>query len=424
MLHEINSEKFGVHGEQMANQVKRCVHCGFCLSVCPTYRLLGEEMDSPRGRIFLMKEMLEGKLPFEEGIPYIDKCLGCLACVSACPSGVAYGELLTPFRSYFEGQRHRDLLSWAVRFTTRKILPFPGRFRSAATLSRRGRYFARYLPHQFRVMLALIPKDLPPQRPLPGTFPGDGKRRARVALLSGCVQSVIIPDINWATLRVLAINGVEVVIPQNQVCCGSLALHSGEIDEARNLGRQNLHAFPRDVDAIITNAAGCGSGMKAYARLFEGTAEARMSQDFACKVKDVVEFLDELGLKDPPPFNRPLRVAYHDACHLRNAQGIISPPRRLLAQIPNLTVLEVPEGEICCGSAGTYSLEQPEIACRLGERKARNIIQTEAEVVASGNIGCIVQIKKSLDRLSKTLPVLHTVEILDAAYSGVSLRRR
>jgi glycolate dehydrogenase iron-sulfur subunit len=421
MLHEIVSAEIGVHGQEMADQVKRCVHCGFCLPVCPTYRLLGEEMDSPRGRIFLMKEMLEGKLPIEEGVSYIDQCLGCLACVPACPSGVSYGDLLTPFRIYVEGQRRRDLVSRASRFMARRVLPFPARFRAAVKLGGLARLFNFALPDRLKPMLALAPRRLPPRQRLPEIYPPNGRRRARVALLSGCVQTVLAPEINWATLRVLARNGVEVVIPRNQACCGSLGLHCGEEAKARSLARTNLEVFPLDVDAILTNAAGCGSGMKEYPLLFKGTAEERLAADFAHKVQDVAEFLDHLGLESPPPFSQPLRVAYHDACHLRNAQGVIAAPRRLLGEISNLTLLEVPQGELCCGSAGTYSMEQPSIASKLGEAKASNILHTHADIVAAGNIGCIVQIKNALEMLGKPLSVLHTVEILDAAYSGVAL---
>lgn len=424
MLHEISGEKFGIHGEQMASQVKRCVHCGFCLLACPTYRLLGEEMDSPRGRIILMKEMLEGKLPVEEGSPFIDKCLGCLACVPACPSGVAYGDLLTPFRAYLEGQRNRDLQSRVLRFMVRRVLPFPGRFRTAVKLSRLGGLIEFAMPGQLRAMLALAPRSIPPRQQLPEIYSCNGRRRARVALLSGCVQSVLAPQINWATLRVLAQNGVEVVIPRNQGCCGSLSLHCGEEDEAQSLARQNLKVFPSDVDAIITNAAGCGSGMKEYPSLFKNTAEVRLAEKFADKVRDVTEFLDQLKVQPPPLLSTPLRVAYHDACHLRNAQGVSAGPRRLLRDIPNLTLLEIPGGDLCCGSAGAYSLEQPSIASKLGEAKASSILQTQPDVIVAGNIGCIVQIRKSLEKLGKSLRVLHTVEILDAAYAGAVLQQK
>jgi glycolate oxidase iron-sulfur subunit len=237
-----------------------------------------------------------------------------------------------------------------------------------------------------------------------------------VALLAGCVQQVLAPQINWATLRVLAANGVETVIPRGQGCCGSLSLHIGEWEQGRDLARANLAAFPEDVDAIITNAAGCGSGMKEYPALFKGLPEVEQATTFAEKVLDISVFLSRLGLVEPPALEQPLTAAYHDACHLANAQGVRSEPRALLSAIPNLTLLEIPEGELCCGSAGTYNLEQPEIAGQLGERKARNILATGAEAIVTGNIGCLTQIAAHLQRLSQPLPMWHTVQVLDRAY--------
>jgi glycolate oxidase iron-sulfur subunit len=267
-------------------------------------------------------------------------------------------------------------------------------------------------------MLDLLPETLPPAPPLPEFYPAQGTRRARVALLAGCVQQVLAPQINWATLRVLARNGVETVIPRGQGCCGSLALHIGEAGQARDLARKNLAAFPAGVDAVITNAAGCGSGMHEYGLLFAGMAEAEAAQAFAARVRDISVFLDELGIEAPPPLPQPLTAAYHDACHLAHTQRVTAPPRRLLGQIPNLRIAEIPEGELCCGSAGTYNLEQPELAREIGERKARNILATGAEVVVTGNIGCMNQIGTHLELQGKSLPLWHTVEVLDWAYRG------
>ena len=402
----------------MANEVKACVHCGFCLPVCPTYKVLGEEMDSPRGRIFLMKEVLEGNLSLEEGVPYVDKCLGCLACVTACPSGVEYGDLLGPFRAHAEKQRSRDLLSRMTRFMLRHILPFPKRFRTAANLGRLAGILSPFMPRSIGSMLDLLPSRLPPAAPLPSIHPAKGKRRARVALLSGCAQQVLLPQINLSTLRVLSENGVEVVIPESQGCCGALSLHGGEMDQARLLARHNFSSFPKDVDAILTNAAGCGSGIKEYPLLFRGLPEEEQAQDFADRVQDVSVFLGKLGLKSPPALTARLRVGYHDACHLAHAQGVRQEPRDLLKSIPNLTLLEIGDGDTCCGSAGTYNLEQPEIARTLGERKANTIRQTQADAVAAGNVGCIVQIQTYLEKQGNAIPVLHTLELLDRAYSG------
>jgi glycolate oxidase iron-sulfur subunit len=421
MKHSIPVETLGPAGEEMAGAVEACVHCGFCLPTCPTYAALGEEMDSPRGRIFLMKSALEGTLTVPDTLPYIDRCLGCMACVPACPSGVHYGDLLTPYRALAEQKRSRSFVERLTRVLMREMLPHPARFRLAARTGRLARPLHRWLPSQFAAMLALAPDRLHPAEALPPLVPAEGQRRARVALLAGCVQQVLAPEINRATLRVLAKNGVEVVIPQDQGCCGALMLHNGEAAAARALARRNLRAFPADVDAVLTNAAGCGSGMKEYGLLFKGDAQEAEARAFAYQVRDVSEFLDELGISPPPELSRQLQLAYHDACHLAHAQGITAAPRRLLRQIPNLTLLDIPESEHCCGSAGTYNIEQPEIAAALGRRKANNILRTGAAAVATGNIGCMTQIALHLRQLDRPLPVLHTMEVLDRAYRRVDI---
>jgi glycolate oxidase iron-sulfur subunit len=351
-------------------------------------------------------------------MPYLDRCLGCLACVTACPSGVPYGELITPFRDYAEARRSRSPLDRLSRLMIHETLPYPGRFRLAAGMGRLASPFQKFLPGNFGPMLELLPKALPPADRLPAVYPALGQRRAVVALLVGCVQQALAPQINRATLRVLASQGVEVVIPEHQGCCGALAMHSGEGDRARALARHNLAIFPDNVDAIITNAAGCGSGMQEYGLLFEGQPEAAQAEDLAKKTMDVTVFLAELGLAALPPLPEPLRVAYHDACHLAHAQGVRAAPRQLLSAIPNLTLLEVPQAEICCGSAGTYNLEQPEIAWSLGERKAANILSTGAQAIATGNIGCLTQIRTHLGAVGQPLPIYHTIELLDRAISA------
>jgi glycolate oxidase iron-sulfur subunit len=374
-------------------------------------------MNSPRGRIFLMKETLEGNLALEEAMPYIDRCLGCLGCVPACPSGVAYGELLAGFRAYAEPRRtDRPAAQRAQRLLIRETLPHAGRFRAAATAGRLGKRLASALPGDLGAMVGLLPAELPKAAPLPYFYPAQGARRARVALLVGCVQQALAPEINWATLRVLSRNGVEVIVPQSQGCCGALSMHIGEAGQARDLARANLAAFPLDVDAVITNAAGCGSGIKEYPALFKELIEEDQAVQFAEKVLDISVFLSRLGLVEPPALEHPLTAAYHDACHLANAQGVRSEPRALLSSIPNLLMLEIPEGELCCGSAGTYNLEQPEIAGQLGERKARNILATGAEVIITGNIGCLTQIAAQLARLGRPLPIWHTIQVIDRAY--------
>ena len=418
MQHNIPVETLGPQGEIMAHAVSACVHCGFCLPACPTYRLLGEEMDSPRGRIYLMKEVLEGGLALDQAMPFIDRCLGCVGCVPACPSGVAYGELVTSFRAYAETHgKGRPAAEQATRILLKETLPYPGRFRAAATAGRLARPFSRLAPSGLALMLNLLPASLPKAAPLPAFYPAQGPRRARVALLAGCVQQVLAPEINWATLRVLARNGIEVLIPHSQGCCGALSIHIGEAEQARGLARANLAAFPMDVDAIVTNAAGCGSGMKEYPLLFKGMAEEEQAAGFAKRAMDICVFLEQIGLVEPPPpLPRPMVVAYHDACHLANAQGVRSQPRELLGSIPDLTIVEIPEGELCCGSAGTYNLQQPELAGQLGKRKAKNILATNAEAIVTGNIGCLTQIATHLDRLGRPLPMLHTIEALDRAY--------
>jgi glycolate oxidase iron-sulfur subunit len=417
--HKIRLETLGPQGPAMTGAIESCVHCGFCLPACPTYKELGEEMDSPRGRIFLMKSVLEGELTVEETQPYIDRCLGCLGCVTACPSGVEYGELISSYRAYAEPRRTRPIMDRVRRTLVRETLPQPARFRVAARLGNLTRPLRRFAPPELHSMLALVPNALPAAQPLPAIYPAEGVRRARVALLSGCVQQALDPGINWSTLRVLAKNGVEVVIPEGQGCCGALLMHQGEQDRARAQARVIMQVFPEGVDAVITNAAGCGSGMHEYGLLFAGYPEEERARQFAARVKDVSVFLAGLGLVPPPPLFKPLRVAYHDACHLAHAQGVTVEPRELLRSIPGLTLVEIPEGDLCCGSAGTYNIEQPEIAARLGQRKANNILSTSVDAVAAGNIGCMVQIKTYLQGTRQPVSLYHTMRLLDLAYAGI-----
>ncbi|MCB0045389.1 MAG: 4Fe-4S dicluster domain-containing protein [Caldilineaceae bacterium] len=418
MRHDIPVDAFGPQGTAMAEAVDKCVHCGFCLATCPTYQVMGEEPDSPRGRIILMKEALEGRLTTAEVEPYVDRCLGCMACVTTCPSGVEYGNLLTPFRALQEKDRARSPMERFTRTLVSQTLPYPRRFRTAARLGKLAAPAAGLLPGSMRAMLDLLPDELPAQQPLPEIYPAQGERRARVALLAGCAQQVLAPQINWATLRVLARNGVETIIPRGQGCCGALALHTGEAEQARRLAQNNMAVFPQDVDAVITNAAGCGSGMHEYPLLFKGTMREEPARAFASRVMDVSVFLAQLGLVEPPPLSAPLTIAYHDACHLAHAQGVTAEPRALLRAIPNVTLVEIPERELCCGSAGTYNLEQPDLARQIGERKARHILTTDADVVVTGNIGCMTQLRTRLDALDSPLPVWHTLEALDRAYGG------
>jgi len=418
MQHTISLDQAGPHAAEMIHAIEACVHCGFCLPTCPTYVVLGEEMNSPRGRIILMKETLEGRLSADDSKPYIDCCLGCLACETSCPSGVPYGELITPFRAWAEPRRRRRFIDRLRRRILLVTLPYPARFRWAAAAAHWARPLRRILPAAFRPMLDLAPGHLPPAFALPEVFPARGRRRARVALLAGCAQQVLAPGINQSTLRVLAENGVEVVIPRGQACCGALAMHVGEESSARATARRNLEAFPTDVDAIISNASGCGSGLREYGLLFRGQPEAARAEAFVALTTDVCAFLDRLGLIPPPALAQGRKVAYHDACHLAHAQRVRAAPRQLLRAVPGLELVEPAEWELCCGSAGTYNLEQPATASILGRRKAENLLATGAELIATGNIGCLTQIDAQLRLLGRPLPIVHTVEVLARAYDG------
>ena len=299
-----------------------------------------------------------------------------------------------------------------ARTLTKETLPHPGRFRLAAASGKLAQPLRPLFPRELGAMLDMLPPSLPPAQPLPTLVPAEGVRRGRVALLSGCVQSVLSPNINWATARVLAKLGIEVVIPPAQGCCGALMAHNGDANAARALAKRNLTVFPEDVDAVVTNAAGCGSGMREYGLWFEGLPEEAAARQLAARVMDVTVYLAALDLPELPPLPQPLKLAYHDACHLAHAQGVTAPPRQLLKLIPNLTLLDVAESELCCGSAGTYNLEQPDLANRLGQRKAQHLLATGAQAIAAGNIGCLVQIDTHLRRLSHPLPIYHTLEIL------------
>ena len=419
MLHEIEPEQHGPLGPEMAAAVSTCVHCGFCLAACPTYKVLGQEADSPRGRIVLMKEVLEGSLPLETALPHIDPCLGCLACEPACPSGVPYRDLISPFRANAESQRRRTLGDKLKRLLTRMTLPYPSRFRLAARTGRFAKPFAGWLPGNLRVMLGLLPDRLPARQTWDPIYPAAGTKRGRVALLVGCAQSVLEPDINTATIEVLTKNGIEVVVPQNQACCGALSWHVGDLTHARSFARKNLAAFPDDVDAIVTNAAGCGSGMHEYPLILKGTDSETAARAFSEKVCDVSVYLVGLGELQPfPDRGRRIRIAYHDACHLSNAQGVRTQPRELLRSVPGVELCEISDPHLCCGSAGTYNIDQPEIATTLGREKVGNVISTAADLVATGNIGCMTQLATHLDQQGSSIRVRHTMQVLRDAYAA------
>ena len=412
-----------------------CVHCGFCLPACPTYVLWGEEMDSPRGRIYLMRKAVDGEAPLDAQFrTHMDNCLGCMACMTACPSGVRYDRLIEPTRAQIERNiprsRGERLLRWLI-FAT---FPHPARLRLLALplliyqrcgiqwLVRKSG-ITKWLPKQLASMEALLPEvPMGAFKRQATTVRPATNRRGRVGMLSGCVQRVFFPQVNEATARVLAAEGCEVIIPRGQPCCGALMLHSGLEDEAAALARKMITAFEAaNVDTVVINSAGCGSTMKEYGHLLrDDPAWAARAAAFSAKCKDVSEVLCELG---PRSERHPLklRVAYHDACHLQHAQGVREQPRRLLGGIPDLDVAEIPEASLCCGSAGVFNLLQPDTANQLGARKVDNLLSTCAEAVVSANPGCLLQLMNGLRaRGLKTMPAFHMVELLDASLRGVS----
>ncbi len=424
MLHQIQPSEHGPLGQSMSDAISKCVHCGFCLAACPTYEVMGQEADSPRGRIVLMKNVLEGKLTMEQASVHTDACLGCLACEPACPSGVPYRDLISPFRAITDSQRKRTLLESFSRWVIQSTLPYPKRFRWALKTGRFVKPIAGLLPKSFRSMLQMLPNQIPKSQALQDVYPAVGKRKTRVGLLTGCAQSVLDPDINAATIEVLTKNGVEVVVPKRQGCCGALSWHVGNLKAAQAFATQNLQAFSSDLDWIVTNAAGCGSGLHEYHLILKGTLEEEAAELFRHRVIDVSVLLMKLDATQSLqrlPNNQKLRIAYHDACHLANAQGVRTQPRELLRSLPGVQLLEVPDAHLCCGSAGTYNIDQPEIADQLGKSKVDKILSLNPDVIATGNIGCMTQLKVHLERQAKSIPVLHTVQVLRDAYRSATV---
>jgi glycolate oxidase iron-sulfur subunit len=418
MQHVIDKESLGPKAKALTQGIEACVHCGFCLPTCPTYDELGDEMNSPRGRIFLIKEVLEGAIPIEEVLDPIDNCLGCDACITACPSGVEYDHLITAFRAKAEKERPKPLGRKIMRSMILNTLPYSNRVKWAFRMGALVRPFRGLMPKKLQPALDLLPSSLPKQQTLPEVYPAKGKIRGRVALLTGCVQQVLAPEINKATLEVLSANGIETVIPKDQACCGALALHTGVEKRARQTARQLIKSIPDDVDALITNAAGCGSGINEYSILFAGEPDETEAVALAAKTKDISTYLQEVGLVQPPNLPEPINVVYHDACHLAHAQREVAAPRAILSAISNLNLLEPPDWEICCGSAGIYNIEKPEIANELGRKKVTNLMSTSPDAIALGNIGCMTQIQKHLETYDSPPPVLHTVQILAKAYAN------
>ncbi|HEY6932675.1 MAG TPA: glycolate oxidase subunit GlcF [Marmoricola sp.] len=408
-----------------------CVHCGFCLPTCPTYVLWGEEMDSPRGRIYLMKEGLEGEPMTEAMVEHWDRCLGCMACVTACPSGVQYDRLIEATRAQVERRHDRTARDRALRGLIFALFPHPRRLRLLRgplrgvqrarldRLLRRTGLLERLSP-QLAAMEGLAPRLGRTER-LPDSVPAQGQRRAVVGMLTGCVQREFFPGVNAATARVLAAEGCEVVIPRQQGCCGALSAHNGREPEAQAYARGLIDAFESaGVDFVVVNAAGCGSTMKEYADLLaDDPAYAGRAEAFATRVRDVSEILAELGTV-APRHRLDISVAYHDACHLGHAQGIRTQPRALLREIPGLEVREIAEAELCCGSAGIYNILNPEPARELGDRKAANIVATGAELLVTANPGCLMQVASAIGRSGHPMGMAHTVEVLDASIRGIS----
>jgi glycolate oxidase iron-sulfur subunit len=405
----------------------KCVHCGFCLPTCPSYLMLGQEMDSPRGRVYLMKAAVQDRVTLAPPIVgHMDTCLGCLACETACPSGVRYAPLIEETRATIEREAPRSLSDRLFRRLLFSLLPYPSRLRllvlplAAAGFIKRRAGLLALLPPRLRALTALAP-DASRERDIPERSPAVGATRRRVGLLTGCVQRVFFGEVNEATVRVLTAEGCEVIAPTGQGCCGALSLHAGQGEDARAFARQMIETFERQgVDTIVVNAAGCGSTMKEYGELLKGDPRwAARAKAFSAAVRDVTEVL--AGLDPVAPRQRlDVRMAYHDACHLAHGQGVRREPRDLLAGIPGATVVPIAEGEICCGSAGIFNLVQPEMAAALGRRKADHIEATGADLIVTSNPGCILQIRASQPP-DRQRPVRHIVEVLDASIRGVAV---
>ncbi len=400
-----------------ANKILRtCVHCGFCTATCPTYQVLGDELDSPRGRIYLIKDMLETGRPADaKTVKHIDRCLSCLACVTTCPSGVDYMHLIDQARGYIEKTYKRPLSDRILRWVLANVIPHPTRFRLALFGAQLARPFARWVPDaRLRAMLAMAPKVIPPvsRNDDPQTFAATGAPRMRVALMTGCAQKALNTDINDATIRLLRRLGCDVVVPRGMGCCGALTHHMGRATESHAAARTNIAAFMAEVDgdgldAIVINTSGCGTTVKDYGHMLNGDADAVTVAGLA---KDISEVLATLGLPEGAP--KGLRVAYHAACSLQHGQQIKSAPKDLLKRV-GFSVVEPADSHLCCGSAGTYNLLQPAISADLKARKVQTLVAKYPDIIAAGNIGCMMQIGSGT-----AIPVVHTVELLDWATGG------
>jgi glycolate oxidase iron-sulfur subunit len=405
-----------------------CVHCGLCTAACPTFVETGDENESPRGRIYLMRGVADGRLELNDRVRrHLELCLDCRACETACPSGVQYGKLIEPFRVAMdsaEGDSRRH--DWFHRYILFGLFPYPKKLRRALVPARIAQRtgllrlaqavrLTRLLPGPLRRMVEMLPPAQRNEGPLPEFLPAIGRRRATVALFTGCIGDAMFRHVNWATARVLQQNGCDVHVPPSQVCCGAIHFHAGSSEPAREFANQNLAAFPSGrYDAVVNNIAGCGSMLKDYGHHWHDDEQAARAT-WSGKVRDVNEFLDELGLVRPEGEIRTV-ATYHDACHLRHAQKIYDAPRRLLAQIPGLELRELSESDLCCGAAGTYNLTEPEMSARLSHRKLENIRHTGARVAITSNAGCALQIAREAWEQDYKLTVVHPMELLDWSY--------
>lgn len=413
-----------------------CVHCGLCTASCPTYVELGNENDSPRGRIYLMRAVTDGRLPVDDHVRrHLELCLDCRACESACPSGVQYGKLIEPFRVAMErtgDEASKKTDDWFHRFILFGLFPYASRLRLSLIPARVAQWLRmdrllvrsgmwKLLPPRLGRLLTMLPPLKQDPLPLPERLPAKGPRRATVALFTGCVGDALFRETNWATARVLQENGCDVLIPRQQGCCGAIHYHAGSEEPAREFADRNLAAFRNlEVDAIVTNIAGCGSMLKDYGHHWHDDRQSERGA-FAARIRDVSEFLDELGLI-PPPGEIRLTATYHDACHLAHAQKVREQPRNLLRQIPGLKLVDLPESELCCGAAGTYNLTEPEMAGRLSRRKMKNILSTGARLVLTANAGCLMQIACEARMQGHSLKIMHPLELLDLSYRRERVR--
>ncbi|RMF28492.1 MAG: 4Fe-4S dicluster domain-containing protein [Cyanobacteria bacterium J083] len=419
-------------------EIDACVHCGFCLSTCPSYRVIGKEMDSPRGRIYLMNAINNEQAQLDEAtVQHFDSCLGCLACVTTCPSGVQYDQLITATRQQVQRNYSRSLPEKLIRNLIFNLFPYPDRLQpllfplwlyqesGIQRFVRTTGILKKILP-RLSAMESILPRITPKNQPnFPNIIPAQGKKKYRVGMILGCVQRLFFNEVNEATIRFLTANGCEVVIPPSQGCCAALPAHQGEQVQAKALARQMIDSFVNSqVEAIIINAAGCGHTLKEYGHILADDPKYRtLAEEFAIKVKDIQEFLAEIDLKAnlQPISTQEIKIAYQDACHLLHGQKISLQPRQLLQKIPGVKLTEPVDAALCCGSAGIYNMLQPEVAEELGQQKVKNLLNTGADLIASANPGCSLQIQKHLQLQDKKIPLLHPIQLLDYSMRGIKI---